>query len=685
MYTCIQIPNPSPKAFFMKIHSLLVLVVIIVTSQPLTAQQNRVKIKFGDVKPGDFDSVRYAVDTAANAVYLFDGAKSFYEGNTKGGLSVVYERHTRIHLLNKNSFDLATIEIPLYVTTYFQQKVEDLQAAPYNIENGKVVATKIDKSALFKDKNGNEKITKFTFPNIKEGSIIEYSYKVITPDRDYVQTWFFQKQYPSLWSEYEVSIPSFYHFAVNSQHYWPYTIDTGMISHDSYNILAPGESAMESSTTFSIPSNTVNSIWAMKNVPAIKREPFISAIKNYVAKIEFHMASIQYPERPLIPVIKTWPEMAADYLKDEDFGADLSSRNSYLEDELKKVTADAKDDLLKAKKIYEYVRDNFSCNDYEARYLSQSLKKTFQARKGNVVDINLLLTAMLINQKLEAQPVILSTRENGKALESYPIMDRFNYAISRVKIGDQYYLLDAANDRLGFGRLDEECYNGTGRLIAPLPELIQLSPDSLKESKVTSVFIINGEKGIEGSVVSNLGYFESLNNREKLKKTKEEDFFKELKKGYSFDVELENTRIDSLKKLENPIAIKYDLKFNLDEDIVYFNPMLAEVTKENPFKSAERYYPVEMPYCSDETYVLNMEIPNGYKVDELPKSARVKLNEDDGMFEYIIVKSDDRIQFKSRISLKKAIFDPEDYQTLRDIFGFIVKKQAETIVFKKAK
>ena len=73
-----------------------------------------------------------------------------------------------------------------------------------------------------------------------------------------------------------------------------------------------------------------------------------------------------------------------------------------------------------------------------------------------------------------------------------------------------------------------------------------------------------------------------------------------------------------------------------------------------------------MPYCSDETYILNMEVPKGYVIDELPKSARVKLNEDEGMFEYIIAVSGDRIQLRCRTVIKKANFEPGDYQTLRD-------------------
>ena len=78
-----------------------------------------------------------------------------------------------------------------------------------------------------------------------------------------------------------------------------------------------------------------------------------------------------------------------------------------------------------------------------------------------------------------------------------------------------------------------------------------------------------------------------------------------------------------------------------------------------------------------------MEVPKGYKIEELPKSAKVMLNEDEGMFEYIIGESGGHIQLRCRTIIKKANFEPEDYQTLRDFFGYIVKKQAEQIVFKK--
>jgi hypothetical protein len=74
-----------------------------------------------------------------------------------------------------------------------------------------------------------------------------------------------------------------------------------------------------------------------------------------------------------------------------------------------------------------------------------------------------------------------------------------------------------------------------------------------------------------------------------------------------------------------------------------------------------------------------------YTLEEIPKSAKVLFNDDEGFFEYLIVNDANNIQFCSRIKLKKANFTPADYNTLRDFFGFIVKKQSELIVFKRKK
>lgn len=81
-----------------------------------------------------------------------------------------------------------------------------------------------------------------------------------------------------------------------------------------------------------------------------------------------------------------------------------------------------------------------------------------------------------------------------------------------------------------------------------------------------------------------------------------------------------------------------------------------------------------------------MVIPDGYVVDELPKSVVVKLNSDgDGQFEYRISEAGGTISMRSRIQFKRAFYQHDEYELLREFFNLVVKKQSEQIVLKKKK
>ena len=93
---------------------------------------------------------------------------------------------------------------------------------------------------------------------------------------------------------------------------------------------------------------------------------------------------------------------------------------------------------------------------------------------------------------------------------------------------------------------------------------------------------------------------------------------------------------------------------------------------------------MEFPYTFDMVMVLNLEIPDRFAVDEIPKSEKIALNGQEGSFEYLIQKNPNSIQLKSALNIKKSTFDPEDYNTLRNFYAEVIKKQAEVIVFKKS-
>lgn len=654
-------------------------------TRTLNAQEGT---KFGKVSAADFDVKAPVLDSNTNAVILSDVGSSRIEGNNKGWFSLIHKRTTRIKVLNKKGFEAGNITIGLYTSNNTEEKLGDLKAITYNLENGVVQQTKLESSNVFKEKvNRNWIARKFTFPNLKEGSIIEYTYTIESEYLFNLRPWEFQGEYPRLFTQYAVSIPEFFQYVFLSQGYVPLK-NTKKDNYRTYSVSeANGTQATE---RYSISGYETQHTWSAVNVPSIKEEPFTSTTDNHILKIDFQLARIQFPNNPAKEVMGNWATTSEQLLKDEDFGAVITRPNNWLSDDVKKITSGTANSLEAAKAIYGFVRNNFTRTQNTGSSMSDNttLKDVFRKKSGNVAEINFMLIALLRQLGVTADPVLLSTRDHGYAHPFYPLLSKYNYLICSVQIDGQTYYLDASQPRLGFGRLPLKCYNGPAFVVAPVPKNINLEADSLKEAKATLIFIVNDpeKKALTGSYSTTPGYYESTQIRNTLASKDAEEYFKDAEKGYSFPMKFSNEQIDSLKQYDYPVTVKYKMDMNMgDEDIIYLNPMFNEATKNNPFVSAERKYPVEIPYKIYEVYVLNMEVPKGYKVDELPKSTRVLLNDNEGLFEYIVSATPERIMLQSKIDIRKTTFTSEDYQTLRDFFGHIAKKHSEQIVLKKIK
>lgn len=650
----------------------------------LSSSAQKTAFKFQDITPKDFEPKLYSIDSSAQAVILYDGGSAKYVGDDAQWFNIIYTYKKRVRLLNKNAFDLATVEIPLWKDDRTEDKIEKLEAYTYTLENGSVVKTELDKESLLKDKvSKNVTVQKFTFPNLKEGCIIEYTYSVMSPNSYHLKSWKFQDSYPVLKSEYDVSIPTLFNFISVANGYYDLKPKIASTDIETFYLRSPSESAFSRSESFTYKATVVYYKWSLDNLPALKKESYTTTLENHISKIDFQLKSLDYPDAPPKPMMATWGGLVTELMKNEQFGASLSDKNGWMEDDLASLLV-KKDNLATAKNIYKYVRDNFSCTDHDAIEMTGPLKKAYLARKGNVAEVNLVLIAMLRKAGIAADPVLLSTRDNGVANEQYPLINKFNYVIARTMLGDKEVLLDASQKKLGFNQLPVYCYNGSGRIISEMPFLVTLSSDSLNESKFTSILLNNDDAGkkMTGTFVSNLGPVESYNLRTELASSGKNEYFKKIKAGFT-DTEITNEALDSLNNPDENISVGYDFSTKFDEDIIYYNPLMGEAYKTNPFTALTRNYPVEMPFKIDELIVLNMEIPSGYKIDELPKSVRLNLNETEGVFEYIVKSDSKMIQLKCSIQLNKANFEPEDYETLRDFFAYIVKKESEQFVFKK--
>lgn len=646
-------------------------------------------MKFGQITAADFQVSAPAFDPGANAVIIKDYGKTEYIGNESGFFSIHFKRFVRIKILNKNGFNAGAFEIliPNYKSSNYA-KIEDVQGSTFNQENHVIQETKLDPKSVFTQKyNRFRDIMKFTMPGLKEGSIFDLTYTIESNYFSEPPSWPFQGRYPRLWSEYEATIPSPFHYNLRTTGNDSFDIKTSKAVKQSFTI-REASNDIGYKNILSVLGTSFQYRWVKKNVPGLREQPYISTMNNYNSRISFELEYFQQEERYDKQMLReTWNIVSRDLLSSESFGIDLNQDNHWMDEPLRTITSGSLNSEEEIKKIFSFVRDNFNCTNPENIYTKTSLKTVFANRAGTVGELNLLLVALLRHQNIVADPAILSTRENGIAAADKPMLFEYNYLICIVHTPAKVYRLDASKPFNPFNKLPGACYNELGARVVNKenPDLIVLSPDSLSETEMTSAIFNNDDNGISsGSVTTRFGDDNAYSVRQYIKENSLKDYVNSVQLGF-LNMTASNVGLDSLNHPDFPLVLHYDLDFkNLKQsNMLYFDPVLGSVFKKNPFEDAVRAFPVEMTSKIDYTYVLSMEVPKGFQVEELPKSARVSFMGTKGNFDYLIQQSGNTIQMRVHLKLNEATFSPDDYGPLRDFFAYIVKKENEQIVFKK--
>lgn len=650
--------------------------------------QNELNIRFGKISVDDFQVAAPKFDSGANAVYLSDVGKTSFEGNGHGFFSITYTRSIRIKILNKNGYDGGEFEIPLYNDKHGTfEKISNLKGSTFNLKNGAIQEAKLDDKSVFTERRS--KIydqVKFSMPALEPGSIIDLVYTIKSSNFSDPPTWTFQKNFPCLWSEYDVTIPPLFHYLVKTAGDGQFDIKTNTPVQQTF-LIRNDAGTSRADDVMTVPCTSSQIRWVKKNVPSVKLQPFLSTINNYVPRIFFELNYFQQsPEYNRQMEMGNWITKSGKLLASEDFGQDLDQKNTWMNEPLKEILQNTNNREDEIKSIYQFVRNNFHCTDYDEKYIQTSLKDVFTKKTGNVAEINLLLIAMLRHINVTADPVILSTRDNGLANINLPLLYEYNYVICAAQNENKTILLDASQPANAYGKLPSYCYNWDARAInEKFPYTLQLSPDSITENKLTVVIFSNDEKGnYTGRLKTTYGTNESFEIRNKVKEKSEKEYLKATQSSND-NFAISNKGFDSLEKPDQSLILHCDIEAKDLEtkDIVYFTPVLAPSIKTNPFTDAERLYPIEMTSKIDYTYILNMEIPKGFKIDELPKSERVNFNENEGLFEYLIQPGENNIQMRVHLKFNYATFPRDEYNTLREFYAYVVKKESQQIVFKK--
>lgn len=620
-------------------------------SLPAFAQKDA--MKFGDIAKEDLTMTFYDKDSTAEALILADFGKVYPTGQ----FSMRYERHVRIKILKPNGTAWADQTIQLPIAGSNGENQFQFKASTFNLEGGKVVETELPKESMFREKfmRGIE-LQKFTFQHVKVGSILEYSYSVISPG---LPSWQFQKKIPTRLSEFWAITPATLVFKHFSRGYIPAT------SYESK------ESAAE-----------ISHHWIYRDVPAFVPEPFMSSEEDFIGQIEFYLTKIN--SGVTHEFMGTWEKVNELLFKSEFIGGQISG-NPFLKPIAQNLTAGKSDPMLKVGAIYDYVKNKFT---WEQRYAvgSRVLKEAFDKGIGTCSDINLTLACMLDKADFKVNAVVLSTRENGMVRKQVAMPYQFNYLICAVQVEDRIILLDATEKHLPLGYLPERCLNGEGFMLDK-ENFGWIPTDFLPISKtiVSSDIKLDGAGGVDGKITFTREGYDALDFRKLYSEKGEEEYLKYFagKMGWESEQHSIENPEDLSKSTKETYSIHIENQASGTADVLYVTPILCERLAENPFTASDRKYPISYSKTFESIYMSRITIPDGYVVEEIPAPLVIKLPDNTAKYTYSITQNSNVLNIFSDFKIGKTTYIQAEYLQLKELYNQVVAKQAEQIVLKK--
>jgi hypothetical protein len=663
------------------------------------------EVKFGKVSQQELEEKFYPQDSTESAAYLYRSRKTYYEYKNNIGFVVINEIHTRTKIYTKEGFKKANKQIYFYKPDKgSNEKVTDIKGYTYNLVNGKIKKTKLSKSNIFDEKKGKlYSVKKLTMPSIKEGTVIEWKYKLTSPYNRTIDDLEFQFDIPVKKLHYEIETPEWFVFNKTPKGY--YLIPAresrrgGNISYSERvrstvrhtstyrGVTGPSGSSVKSSVQVTKVDLGFNkSTYLAENIPALKgREPFVSSIHNYRGGMKYEISAVNYPNSIPQMLSVSWEDVVKRIYKSEAFGGELK-KNSFFKDDLKALLSGLNTDAEKITAILAFVKSKVKWNGYRSKFVDVPVRKAYKEGAGNSASVNLLLTSMLKEAGFNANPVLTSTRINGVPIS--PTSKGFNYVIASVSLPNKIILLDATDAYSTINVLPFRVMNWNGRLVKDdgTSSWIPLIPTkhALEDNFVNVKLTEDGT--IEGMVRTKYTLLNALNYRQRNNPVKEEDIISKLEDRY--EIEIDNFKVTNEKDIAKPLARLF--KFS-SEDLVeeiggklYINPLLFFTMETNPFKVEERKYPVDFGFPRKDKNTVTIQIPEGYKVESLPSVLAIGLPDGLGVFKYQVKQVGNKIKVISLMQFNEGVIVPKYYQQLKEFFKQIVEKQTEKIVVVKA-
>jgi len=632
-----------------------------------TISLSQTSLSFGNITADDLKNKPYTPDPGADAIVLSDIAIAGL-GYDDRDFFVEMERDIKIRIVNSNGFDYANIVIPFRK----DEKITNYKASTFNIKNGEKVETPILKNEFVIEKTGESLSSlKFSFPDVHEGSIIEFTYRMrLGRYSKYILVpWKFQWEIPVALSSLTIEYPESFVYKY-------------VLSGNLNNIRS--ESAMRNKRFLNDYVQTNILRWTANDVPAFKDEPYIIGRNDLVSKITFELAKVEFPDFSKQEITPSYNNLTEELMKRSDFGTPLETNLKSL---TKTIIGNEKDNRKKLLLIHRYITSNILWNGEKDFTTSAPLRTILQKEKGNSADINILLIAMARAAGLSAEPVVFSTRSNGSFNVLSALITQYNYVVARINIEGEYYLVDATNPLSPFNELPFDCLNTTGWLCGKVKsDFVELTNKETNSLYQSITMFPEKDGTIVGEIENTYKGYLASDLRKQIRLESEEGYY-DLVKSNNPEAQISEYKLGGVKDVDSEAKESYNFKIikgsHLTQNELIIKPYQLNTAVYNPFYMSERKFPVDFGCPQLESFTMSLTIPEGYSLDMKPENASFTLGKDGGSFKFTCEQTGNIINISSLFKIDKIAYAVSEYKDIQNFYLKVQQKQSEYIVLKK--
>lgn len=655
--------------------SMMLLVLALACSPVLRGQTS--DVKFGSPTKEELAMTSYAPDESAPAVVLYKSTRTWYDV-IAGDFKVYTEVKTRIKILKLEGKEYADVEIP-YLDNPQERSASEtitgLKAWAYNLENGKIVKTKMESNNIAHERvDKSHMLLKFSVPQVKEGTVVEYQYKKESGYYFYIDTWVAQTDIPVAYTYYNLLIPEYFLFNIDES---GIVKTENKVSQESIRFIDAGGDALSCTAT--------RYEFEGRDLPALKSDSYVFCTLDYCKKVTAELRGLEVPGALYKNFTSTWEEIGVSLMNDEDFGKRIK-RTSPIKDLLASSGVEKETDVVKKMAgIYTALKSRLKWNG-KYRLFAESASKVMKDGSGSNADLNFILISAYREAGLDARPVVMSRRSMGRLPLSHPSVNKLNTFVVGVVDGQTAHFIDASVEDGYIDVLPPTLLTEQGLLLSDDGKGNWLNLQSLEASKANAV--VEGTIAPDGTIKGTYSAQLHANLAAALKGEFREadDSVKYVNKMAERDgITISEYAIDN-RTAFLPMATErfsFTKKAEADGTHIYFNPLVIPVMSESPFKAVTRTLPVEYPYKYMTTIAASLQLPEGYEVEEMPKPLNITTEDKMLSVRVNYALQGTKLLVQYRFIVGKTLFLPQEYDILRQIYDSMVEKCSEMAVLKK--